>query len=92
MYKKLIVFELSDFEHFKIAILGYVCGHITFANTVICHFPGDLIEGWHNGFASKVEHHTTVGKFFDSLQSERNFNEILLEKMNVGQDVSNAKK
>ena len=51
-----------------------------------------MIEGWHNGFASKVEHHMTVGKFFDLLQSEQNFNEILLEKMNAGQDVCNAKK
>ena len=40
MYEKLIVFELSDFENFKIAILGQVCGHITFANIVICHCPG----------------------------------------------------
>ena len=40
MYEKLLVFDLSDFENFKIAILGYVCGHITFANIVICHCPG----------------------------------------------------
>ena len=40
MYEKLIVFELSDFENFKIAILGYVCGHMTFVNIVICLYPG----------------------------------------------------
>ena len=40
MYKKLILFELFNFEHCEIAILGYVCGHITFANIVIFHCPG----------------------------------------------------
>ena len=40
MYEKLIVFELSDFENFKIAILGYVCGRITFANIFIHHSSG----------------------------------------------------
>ena len=40
MHKKVIISELSDFENFKIAILGYVCGHITFENIVIYHSSG----------------------------------------------------
>ena len=40
MYKKLIVFELSDFEHSKIAIFGYVCGYITFENIIACLCSG----------------------------------------------------
>ena len=46
MYEKLIVFELSDFENFKIAILGHVCGHITFANIVIYHSSGVRCVLW----------------------------------------------
>ena len=40
IHKKLIVFELSDFEHSEIAILGYVRGRITSADIVIYHSSG----------------------------------------------------
>ena len=40
MDKKLILFELFNFEHCEIAILGYVCGRITFANIFIYHSSG----------------------------------------------------
>ena len=40
MYKKLILFELFNFEHYKTAICGYVCGRITSPNIVIYHSSG----------------------------------------------------
>ena len=44
MYKKLLVFELSDFEHFKIAILGYVCEHIMWRVLTLVAWPGSELE------------------------------------------------